>query len=226
MSSATESLQRLELHSGDRMTREEFHRIYSRMPENIRAELVQGVVYVASPLRRKHGTHHISLGIVFGIYEGRTHGVESGDNASILLGDDSEPQPDLYLRILENFGGQSSISEDDYVVGPPEMLAEIALSSQSIDLHSKHDDYRRAGVKEYLVVCVNEERLRAFDLQNDVEKPIDPDGVYRSTVFPGLWIHAAGLFARNHTQLISTLEQGLESPEHTAFVHRIADRHR
>src|SRR5688572_32911518 len=86
---------RPELHSGDHMTREEFHRIYSQMPEDFRAELVGGVVYVASPLKRRHGKTHMLLRSVFAAYEGATPGVDASDNTTVLLGDESEPQPDL-----------------------------------------------------------------------------------------------------------------------------------
>src|SRR5258708_23173960 len=88
----------LELHNGDRMTREEFHRIYEQTPEHFRAELIGGIVYVASPLKLRHGTNHLPLGTLFFAYEGHTPGAQSGDNTTILLGDEGEPQPDLFLR--------------------------------------------------------------------------------------------------------------------------------
>src|SRR5262245_9545338 len=139
-----------ELHNGDRMSREEFHRIYEKMPESFKAELIGGIVYVASPLKRRHAMNHLPLGSLFFTYELQTPGVESGDNATILLSESSEPQPDLYLRILPEFGGQSRTSPDDYVLGSPELLAEIAVSSRSVDLHAKLEDYARNKVLEYL----------------------------------------------------------------------------
>ena len=102
MTSVAEPVE-LEFQTGDRMSREEFHRIYSQMPEGFRAELIGGIVYVASPLKRRHGTNHLPLGTLFFTYEARTPGVESGDNTTILLGDEGEPQPDLFLRILPEF---------------------------------------------------------------------------------------------------------------------------
>ena len=134
-----------ELHTGDRMTRAEFHRIYERTPEHFRAELIGGIVYVASPLRIAHGSNHLPLGAVFFGYESGTPGTQSGDNTTILLGDEGEPQPDLYLRILPDHGGQSRTTPDDYVEGAPELIAEIAHSSRAIDLHAKRDDYTRYG---------------------------------------------------------------------------------
>ena len=77
------------------------------------------------------------------VYKAATPGVEAGDNVTVQLGYDAEPQPDLYLRILPEYGGQSRNSDDDYVAGAPEFVAEVALSSRSIDLHAKRNDYLR-----------------------------------------------------------------------------------
>src|SRR5439155_6395056 len=96
-----------ELATGDHMTREEFHRIYAATDDAFRAELIGGIVYVPSPLKRRHGVHHLLLGALFAAYAARTPGVEAGDNATVLLGEDAEPQPDLYLRLLPESGGQS-----------------------------------------------------------------------------------------------------------------------
>jgi Uma2 family endonuclease len=214
--------ERLELHNGDRMNREEFHRIYCQMPENFRAELIGGVVYVASPLKRPHGTNHLPLGSLLFLYESNTPGVESGDNTTIFLGDEGEPQPDLYLRVLPEYGGQSQTTPDEYIDGAPELTAEIAHSSKSIDLHGKRDDYARYGVCEYLVLCVRERQLRWFDLRNQQERQPDADGVLRLLTFPGLWIHGEALLAKDSRQMLDTLQQGLATAEHADFVKRLA----
>src|SRR5688572_9721538 len=101
------SAETLVLANGERLSRREFHRLYERSPESVRAELIGGVVHMPSPLRRQHGACHVSWSMLFGFYMMQTRGVEAGDNASLLLSDESEPQPDLYLRVLPEFGGQS-----------------------------------------------------------------------------------------------------------------------
>lgn len=212
----------IELHNGDRMSRAEFHRIYARMPEDFQAELIGGIVYVASPLKRRHGTNHLPLGSLFFAYESQTPGVESGDNTTILLGDEGEPQPDLYLRVLPEFGGQSRTTHDDYVDGAPELLSEIAHTTRAIDMHGKKDDYARYGVLEYLVVCLHERQLRWFDLPGNRELQPDPDGILRVRTFPGLWIHSEALFAKDFRLLMATLEAGLATGEHRDFVQRLA----
>jgi Uma2 family endonuclease len=211
-----------ELQSGDRMTREEFHRIYKRMPKDFKAELVGGIVYVASPLRIRHGNRHGFLGSVLVAYEANTPGVEMGDNTTVLLSDEGEPQPDLHLRILPEHGGRSRTTKDDYLAGPPELIIEVAHASRALDLHAKKDDYRRGGVFEYIVWTLADDRLHWFDLTGNRDLAADADGVLRVRVFPGLWIDSGALFAKDYNKLMATLQQGLATPEHAAFVERLA----
>jgi Uma2 family endonuclease len=210
-----------ELQSGDCMTQEEFHRIYERMPEDFKAELIGGTVYVASPLKIAHSESHPLVSAVLTLYQGSTPGVKTGDNGTLILGNESEPQPDLYLRIEAQFGGQAKVSQD-YVVGAPELVVEIANSSRSIDLHAKQQDYARSGVKEYLVVCVNEREVRCFNLSEREEVQIGTDTICRLRTFPGLWLDVRALFAEDVTQLVATLQRGLATPEHADFVARLA----
>ena len=114
--------------NGDRMKQPEFHRLYEIYPGDVKFELVGGTVYMASPLGRPHGIYHVKLSMALALYETDTPGVETSDNATAILGEESEPQPDLALRILAECGGQSGVDERDYYTGPPELVAEIAHS--------------------------------------------------------------------------------------------------
>lgn len=210
-----------ELHSGDRMTREEFHRIYSQLPEDFKAELIGGVVYVASPLKLPHGTTHLPLGTVLYLYKAGTPGVQAADNTTVRLSDEDEPQPDLFLRILPECGGQSRTTGDEYLAGAPELIVEIAHSSRSIDLHRKRESYEKHGVLEYLVLCLREQQLRWFDLRGGKELFATADGIVRPQTFPGLWIDVAALLSDDATKLVNVLNQGLASPEHADFVNRL-----
>jgi Uma2 family endonuclease len=214
----------VELYNGDRMTREEFHRLYEKAPEDFKAELIGGTVYVASPLKLAHGEPHLLLGVVLVIYANRTPGVKPSDNTTVMLGDESEAQPDLFLRILPEYGGQSSTTTEDYVKGAPEFVVEIAHSSRAFDLHNKKDDYTRYGVCEYLVVCVREQQLRWFDLSSGKELQADANGIYRIRTFPGLCIDGPALLAYDYARLMKTLDEGLATPEHAAFVEELAKR--
>src|SRR4051794_3739524 len=210
------------LQDGARMSQPEFHRLYEQTPEDFKAELIEGVVYVASPLKIRHGKNHIQLGTLLCLYEAQTPGVECCDNTTVILGPDNEPQPDLFLRVLPECGGQSRTTPDDYVEGPPELVAEVADSTRSVDLKEKRQEYARHGVLEYLVLDLRDNRLHWFDLRAGRDLWPDADGVYRIGRFPGLWLHGEGLIAHDSQRLLATLDAGLATREHAEFVERLA----
>jgi Uma2 family endonuclease len=210
------------LRNGDRLTQPEFHRRYEAMPAHVRAELVGGVVYVSSPARMPHSAFHLDLSGVLYVYMDATPGVDAGTDATAILDETSEPQPDLTLRILPECGGQSWLNEDQYWCGPPELAIEVAHGTKSLDLGPKKTDYRTSGVIEYLVYSVKDQRLFWFRLKEGTELQPDRNGVYRSVTFPGLWIDEPALVARDSNRLLKTLKRGLSTPEHAAFVKQLA----
>jgi len=208
--------------NGDRMKQPEFHRSYEAYPDKGAIfELIGGTVYMASPLRYRHGSNDRRLGLVLSLYAAATAGVEDAGNTTVILGEESEPQPDLMLRLSRDCGGQSSINKDDYVAGPPELIAEIAYSSRSIDMNQKREDYRKAGVLEYLVFCIEDRELHWFDFRKAGKIRPGRDGIARSRVFPGLWIDVEALLDKNSPRLIEVVEQGIASTAHAAFVRRL-----
>lgn len=212
------------LESGDRLTRAEFERRYEATPEKFKAELIEGVVYVASPVRVFHGTPHAALIGWLTVYWAATPGVSVADNTTTRLDMDNEPQPDALLRI--ETGGSSTISDDGYIEGAPELIAEIAASSAAIDLGAKQNAYRRNGVQEYLVWQTFENRLSWFRLQDEEFVLVEPDadGIIRSRVFPGLWLAMPALLEGNIAEVLNVLHQGLADPSHQAFVQQLAKR--
>jgi hypothetical protein len=206
------------------MTQPEFHRRYEAYPGDTKIELIGGIVHMSSPQRLPHGRYQIKLGWLFYRYEQATPGVEGGINNTTILGEESEPQPDVLLRVLPEYGGQSRNSGDQYIVGAPELMSEIAHSTVAIDMHRKRDDYQRAGVCEYLVVCLEEEEIHWFDFRAGKEIQPTRQGIYRSRVFPGLWIDGPALFEGNSARLMAVLNQGLASREHLRFVKQLQRR--
>jgi Uma2 family endonuclease len=212
------------LRAGDRLSRAEFERRYQAMPPHIKAELIEGVVYMPSPVRaEEHGDPHFDLISWLGHYRAATPGVRGGDNATVRLDEDNEPQPDVNLRIEPEWGGQSRM-EDGYVKGATELMAEVAASSVSYDLHAKKNAYRRNGVQEYIVWRVEDRALDWFFLhEGSYERlPLIADGVYKSRVFPGLWLDPAALLRGVLARVLAVLDQGLASPEHAEFKDRLA----
>jgi len=212
------------LESGDRLTRYEFERRYQAMPQNIKAELIEGVVYLASPVRaRGHGRPHAKIMTWLGTYAAATPGVDLQDNATVRLDADNEPQPDALLRIEPEVGGNSRISDDDYIEGTPELIVEIAASSAAYDLNDKLNAYRRNGVQEYIVWQSYENHLDWFNLEQGryVLREPDTDGIIRSQIFLGLWLTVNALREGNMAEVLAVLQQGLQTAEHQAFVERL-----
>ena len=212
------------LENGDHLTRHEFHRRYKAMPPETRAELIEGIVYMASPLRAgPHGEPHADLMGWLAVYKAATRGVGVADNATVLLDADNEPQPDASLYVRRP-GGRPTVNESGYIARPPELAAEVAASSTSIDLGAKKDAYRRNGIQEYLVWRVEDEAIDWFALTDGQYQslPADADGVVKSRVFPGLWLKPAALLADDLAGALAVLQRGLATPEHAAFVAALA----
>jgi Uma2 family endonuclease len=214
----------LPLENGDRLTRVEFMRRYDTMPDLKKAELIEGVVYVPSPVRQKHlGTPHSHLiGWLFS-YRAGTPGIETCDNSTVLLDLDIAPQPDAVLFVRPEYGGQVKINQDDYIEGAPDLVAEVAASSACYDLHDKLNAYRRNGVREYIVHRVLDQRVDWFVLREGRFEPLTPstDGQLRSTIFPGLWLDPAALVRGDAATVMAVVQQGANSPEHADFVARM-----
>lgn len=156
--------------NGDRPRREEFHRHHEATPENFRAEVIEGVVHLASAARHEqHGGPHRRIVSWAGYYAAMTDGVESGGESSILLDDLKEPQPKAILRLSPSRRGQPRTTGDGSVELATEVVAEVAASSASHDLHSKFEAQRRNGVREHLI-------WRVLDLAMDWFTP--GDGAY------------------------------------------------
>src|SRR4051794_29899285 len=207
------------LENGDRLTRPEFERRYEAMPHLKKAELIEGVVYVGSPVRyTRHGKPNFVFDGLLSTYCLSTPGTMGAGNTTVRLDLDNEPQPDILLR--REVGGSSRIDADGYIEGAPELVVEIAASSASYDLHDKLRAYRRNGVQEYVVWRVLDRRIDWLVLREGEYRPLTPDeqGIIRSEVFPGLWLAVTALLSGDMATVMAALQQGLGSPEHAAFV--------
>ncbi|MDG2989552.1 Uma2 family endonuclease [Candidatus Synechococcus calcipolaris G9] len=216
------------LETGDRLERHEFERRYAQMPEIKKAELINGVVYMASPLRyRQHGQPHSQINAWLQVYAVVTPCAEVADNATVRLDSYNEVQPDTLLRLDTAVGGQSRITPDDYLEGAPELIVEIASSSAAYDLHDKLEVYCRHGVQEYLVWTTQEPDFYWYVLQKGRYERQVIDGDYlKSQVFPGLWLDLHALLAGNIRQVLQVLNLGLASPEYQTFVQQLRQKTR
>jgi hypothetical protein len=212
------------LQAGDKLTSDEFLRRWEQHPEIKFAELIGGIVYMPSPLSRFHGvSDHLVTGWLC-VYQAHTPGTESGGNVTTLMGSGDTPQPDDYLRVLPELGGQSR-DEGNYVGGASELLVEVCVSSASYDLNQKLELYERAGAPEYFAILMREQEIRWHRLIKNGYQLLRPiGGIWKSRIFPGLWLDGKALLANDSAQVLATLQKGLQSPEHAAFVKKLAKR--
>ena len=196
------------LESGDRLTREEFHRRYSARPDIHKAELVNGVVYLTWRVRsEEHGKPHGVVAGWLGAYVALNPDLGCGLSTTVFLTDDSEAQPDCLLFRQPPAGYAVRHTEDDFLEGAPEMVVEVAASSASYDLHDKLRAYRRNGVREYIVWRTLDGALDWFRLQEGEYVRVEPDtnGMLESSVFPGLRLSVPALLARDRAGVLAAL---------------------
>ena len=215
------------LENGDRLSRAEFERRYKAMPQVKKAELIEGEVYMGSPVGWEgHAEPQIDLSTWLGTYKALTPGIAAADNATVRLDSKNEPQPDAALFVRPEFGGRVRKS-GKYIAGAPELVAEVSGSTASVDLNRKFEVYLRNRVREYVVWRTYDEALDWFTLRENefVRLEADPaDGLLKSAAFPGLWLDAAALLSRDLAKVLSSLARGTASPEHAEFVAELASR--
>lgn len=212
------------LENGDRLDQKTFHARYEAMPEHVRAQLIRGVVFMASPQKIPHGWNQSLLHRWLDEYAEATPGTLTLLNTTNILGDEDEVEPDACLLIHPDCGGQTWFDEDLYLNGPPELVGEIAWSSESIDLHLKKTAYEKGGVREYVVVALRQKKVYWFVRKRGKLKEISPgaDGLLRSETFPGLWLDPAAFLNEDRKRVLEVVRSGLEDPQHAAFVAELA----
>ncbi len=213
------------LEAGDHLTATEFIRRYSRDDAPSRAELIDGVVRLMSPITYTHHANpHGNLIGWLSFYAALTPGVELAAPSSMRLDEGNVPEPDALLRIPSGSGGQSRISPGGYLEGAPELVAEVAGSSVSFDLHEKLDVYRRHGVREYVVWRSRDQAIDWFALHGGQYRPLAPDedGLFKSEIYPGLWLDAAALIRGDLAAVFAIVSRGTAAASgHAALVTRL-----
>ena len=214
------------LENGDHLSAQEFMRRYEATPEIKKAELIEGVVYMGSPVRLLHAAPDTIIQCSLGFYAAHTPGTQAAGNPTVRFSSKNVPQPDALVRLLPEYGGRTTVDEKGYLCGPPELIVEIAASSAAIDLHQKLRVYRRAGVLEYLIWRTVDNQFDWFVLEGDDYRPNPPDvqGQIRSRCFPGLTVAVGALLAQDSAKVLEALQRELQKPAHRAFVARLAAR--
>lgn len=214
------------LQQGDSLTHAEFLKRYADMPENVKAERIEGIVYMpaAAVSAGFHGQPHADLLAWLGVYRAKTPGVGTADNSTTILDVDNDPQPDACMYILPSHGGRTKLTSEKYLQGAPELIVEIAASSVSFDLGAKLNAYRRNGVQEYIVHRTYDGEIDWFMLRDGQYEKQSPDGegLCRSEMFPGLWLDVPAALDGRLADVLTTLQRGTATAEHGEFVKKLA----
>jgi Uma2 family endonuclease len=191
------------------MDRDEFLSRWERMPDVKFAELIDGVVYMPSPVGFEHMDHDGDMHVLLAHYVGHVRTCKLYPNGTWLMLE-SAPQPDVALALMPEHGGRMKVV-DGFATGTPELAVEITRSSRSYDLGPKLALYQRAGVPEYLAVLLEERRIEWRVLNQDGRYEfIEPvAGAYRSRVFPGLWLNEPAFWRGDTGEMLATLKAGL-----------------
>lgn len=215
------------LENGDCLSGEAFHWRYQAYPPSVKAELIDGVVYMPPPVRiHHHARPHALVMTWLGNYFAATPGVMLSDNGSLMLDAATEVQPDAALWLPKACGGGAEINAEDYLQGAPELVVEVAASSASYDLHQKRRAYCRNGVPEYLVWQVHGRRLDWFFLDDRGEYrnlAADAQGLLRSRIFPGLVLEPEALLAYDLAAVLRIQQRELDCPAHLAFCRTLTE---
>jgi Uma2 family endonuclease len=187
------------------MTRQEFHAAYANYEGLARVELIEGVVYLPSPISLAGHARPQSL-VLFWLnaFAAAQPAVEAVGPASVLLDDQNEPEPDaMLLRTTPGW-----LNEEGFLVKIPELAVEIANSSRSRDLHQKLRAYERNGIAEYVVWRVSDGEIDWFELREGryVKRAADASGMIESREFPGLVMDVPAMLAMDRAKVLAALK--------------------
>lgn len=194
------------LENGDLLTQGEFLRRYEAMSGLKKAELIEGIVHIPSPVSYFHARPDGIINSWLGAYAAR-HELEALPNVTLLLDADNAPQPDAVLCTPPRDGSRVWLNEAGYLCGSPELVVEIAASTVSIDLRDKMRAYRRNGVAEYLVWRVQDRVIDWFVLEDGQYEPMvaGENNFLESRIFPGLILNVAAALACDRAVVLAAL---------------------
>ena len=207
--------------TGERMSVDEFLRRWEELPDLKKAELVDGIVYVPSPLSLEHGSLDSLIIWWLAHYAHATPGCKAGNNSTwLMLVAHRNPMPSCGScpRTVGSRG-----RERQFGAGAPELAVEVCVTSTEVDFGPKLKLYERAGVREYITIELFGQRIVWRMLENAVyvAQQVPSDGVLRSQVFPGLWLDVAAFWDDDGAKMLAALNAGLSSEDHQRFVERL-----
>lgn len=176
----------------DLVTFEEFCQV---IQDGQKADLIDGVVYMASPDTDPANDLNGLLWSLLRMFDSARQlgGEVRGSRFACFMDAMNAPEPDvIYIsgarkHLIQRLGFQG---------GPDVVIEIVSRDSRHRDYHLKRDLYEDAGVTEYWIVDPRERMFTALHLENEkfVEMPVSSDGVFRSQAIAGFWLRVNWLF--------------------------------
>jgi len=128
------------------------------------------------------------------------------------------------MLIDPEHGGRVTLS-DGYITHGPELAAEVAASSVSINAAAKKQAYARNGVQEYILWRIEDQVIDWFALHGGRYSVLTPaaDGILRSEAFPGLWLDPAALLSEDFGRVLAVSQLGVSSAGHAEFLAKLRE---
>ena len=189
--------------SQERITFEQFCAI---VDGDQKADLIDGVIYMASPDNMDANELFVWLvSLLHGFVQAKELGKVYGSRAAFRLNKTNAPEPDIAFVSKHRLG---AVRRGNFE-GPPDLAVEI-VSPESVerDYEKKRRQYEKAGVREYWIVDEMEQRVTLLRLhRGKFREARARKGVLTSKVLPGFWLRPAWLWQRPLPNTIDTLRQ-------------------
>jgi Uma2 family endonuclease len=177
----------------ERLTHEEFMAFCN---EDMKADLIDGVMFLQTPASNTHERLFQFLFNVFSIYVTRRNlGEIRGSRTAVRLESGHTYEPDLLFVSHKKV----NIIKEQVVDGAPDLVVEILSSGTYFhDTGIKREVYERSGVRElWLIDPYGPEGTEVLRREEESGRFVAIEaegGMYRSRVIPGLWLREEWLW--------------------------------
>jgi Uma2 family endonuclease len=181
------------------------------VPDGQKADLIDGVIYMASPDNTDAADINGWLYVLFYTYlRVKNLGKVYGHRVAFRLSTRNSPEPDLAFVRKD----REHLIERGFFNGPPDLAVEI-VSPDSVqrDFELKRKMYQKAGVAEYWIIDEMERTVTFLRLgpQGKYREVKPRKGVFHSEVLEGFWFRPEWLWQQPQPDPLETLQQILGS---------------
>jgi Uma2 family endonuclease len=165
------------------------------LEEDVKAELLDGVMVVHSPEKTRHEQEFRFLFVLMNLFAYAHHwGEVLGSMATVHLGECRKVKPDIAAVRLE----RAHIITEDAIEGVPDLVLEIVSeSTRRYDFGEKRKVYEEAGVPEIWLVDFERKVVMVVRrVGRRYRSEAKSRGILRSQVMKGFWLKVEWLWQK------------------------------